>query len=197
MAQMVCRVFLGDEDLCKDQHWLNLMFEFLENTFIAAHELRRWPIPMRTLVSRFSPICRAVRTQLQEVEQYLKPLLHKKIGPDSETNALEWVIEASKGCSYDFTTLQLTLALASLDTSSDLISKAICDLSENPALVEDIRKEIIEIVGKEGLTKSSVQRLYLLDSALKESQRLRPLGYSKLSMNTNNMHKLNSLTHSN
>ncbi|CAI7605155.1 unnamed protein product [Penicillium palitans] len=180
VAQMVCRVFLGDEDLCKDQHWLNLMFEFLENTFIAAHELRRWPIPMRTLVSRFSPICRAVRTQLQEVEQYLKPLLHKKIGPDSETNALEWVIEASKGCSYDFTTLQLTLALASLDTSSDLISKAICDLSENPALVEDIRKEIIEIVGKEGLTKSSVQRLYLLDSALKESQRLRPLGYSNM-----------------
>jgi cytochrome P450 len=117
--------------------------------------------------------------QLREVEKYLKPLLNKEIGPDSETNALEWVKEASKGCSYDFTTLQLTLALASLDTSSDLIAKAICDLSENPALVDDIRMEIVEVVGKEGLTKSSTQRLYLLDSAIKESQRLRPLGYSK------------------
>lgn len=176
---MVCRAFLGDEDLCKNQVWLNLMFEFLETTFIAAHDLRRWPIPMRRIVSRFSPMCRLVRTQIQEVEKYLKPLLDKEVGPDSELNSLEWAKEASKGSSYDFTTFLLTLALASLDTTSDLIAKAMCDLSENPALVEDIRKEIIETVGKEGLTKSSTQRLYLLDSAVKESQRLRPLGYSK------------------
>ncbi|CAG7945070.1 unnamed protein product [Penicillium nalgiovense] len=180
VAQMVCRGFLGDEDLCKNQEWLDLMYEFLETTFIAAHELRRWPMPMRRLASRFIPKCREVRVQLQEVEKYLKPLLDKEIGPDSQTNALEWVKEASKGCLYDFTTLQLTLALASLDTSSDLIAKAICDLSENPALVDDIRNEVVEIVGKEGLTKSSTQRLYLLDSAIKESQRLRPLGYSNM-----------------
>ncbi|KAJ5922338.1 hypothetical protein N7516_010041 [Penicillium verrucosum] len=177
---MVCRAFLGDEDLCKNQVWLNLMFEFLETTFIAAHDLRRWPIPMRRIVSRFSPMCRLVRTQIQEVEKYLKPLLDKEVGPDSELNSLEWAKEASKGSSYDFTTFLLTLALASLDTTSDLIAKAMCDLSENPALVEDIRKEIIETVGKEGLTKSSTQRLYLLDSAVKESQRLRPLGYSNM-----------------
>ncbi|KAJ6181200.1 hypothetical protein N7519_011661 [Penicillium mononematosum] len=167
VAQMVCRGFLGDKDLCKNQEWLDLMFEFLENTFIAAHELRRWPMPMRCLASRFIPKCREVRVQLREVEKYLNPLLDKEIGPDSEMNALAWVKE-------------LTLALASLDTSSDLIAKAICDLSENPALVNDIRKEIIEVVGKEGLTKSSTQRLYLLDSAIKESQRLSPLGYSNM-----------------
>lgn len=118
---------------------------------------------------------------LQNVVEHLKPLLEKEEDEDHDSGitALSWVKDASKGDAYDFTTLQLTLALASLDTSTDLLTKAICDMADHPTLVEDLRKEIIEVVGQEGLTKSSIQRLYLLDSAMKESQRLRPLGYSK------------------
>lgn len=179
VGQIVSRVFLGDKDLCRDPAWLEIMHEFLENTFIAAHHLRRWPIPMRLIASRFMPSCRRVRVQLHKVMKYLEPLLYKKIDPETETSALIWIKEASKGCAYDFATLQLTLSLASLDTSTDLLAKVLCDLSENPTLVNDIRKEIVEIVGTEGLTQASIQRMYLLDSAMKESQRLRPLGYSE------------------
>ncbi|KAJ5993271.1 cytochrome P450 [Penicillium sp. IBT 35674x] len=180
VAQMVARGFLGDDDLCRNPAFLNLMYDFLEDSFIAAHHLRRWPIPMRNFASRFMPSCRKVRAELQEVVKYLEPMLEKEDGPDTEMTALGWVKEASKGSAYDFTTLQLTLALASLDTSNDLLVKTLCDLSDNPSLVDDIRTEIIEVVGEEGLTKSSLQRLYLLDSAMKESQRIRPLGYSNM-----------------
>lgn len=179
VAQMVARGFLGDDGLCRNPAFLNLMYDFLEDSFIAAHILRRWPIPMRWFASWFIPSCNKVREELKEVEKFLKPLLDQEEGPETEMTALSWVKEASKGSSYDFTTLQLTLALASLDTSNDLLTKALCDLSEHPDLVEDIRKEIIEVIGQEGMTKSALQRLYLLDSAMKESQRLRPLGYSK------------------
>ncbi|OQD74862.1 hypothetical protein PENDEC_c009G06244 [Penicillium decumbens] len=179
VAQMVARGFLGDDGLCRDPVFLNLLYDFLEESFIAAHILRRWPIPMRFVASWFIPSCNKVREMLKRVEKYLKPLLDQPEGPETDITALAWVKEASKGSSYDFTTLQLTLALASLDTSNDLLTKALCDLSENQNLVEDIRKEIIEVVGQEGMTKSSLQKLYLLDSAMKESQRLRPLGYSK------------------
>ncbi|KAE8143102.1 cytochrome P450 [Aspergillus pseudotamarii] len=180
VAQMVTRGFLGDVDLCRNPAWLNCIYDFLEDSFIAAHHLRRWPMPLRLLASRFMPSCRKVREELQKVIKYLEPLLDKADGPDAEMTAISWVKEASKGSAYDFTTLQLTLALASLDTSNDLLVKTICDLSTNPTLVDDIRKEIIEVVGEAGLTKSSLQRLFLLDSAMKESQRLRPLGYSNM-----------------
>ncbi|KAE8168343.1 cytochrome P450 [Aspergillus tamarii] len=180
VAQMVSRGFLGDSGLCRNPAWLNCIYDFLEDSFVAAHNLRRWPMPLRLIASRFMPSCRKVRAELQKVIKYLEPLLDKEDGPDSDMTALSWVKQASKGSAYHFTTLQLTLALASLDTSNDLLVKVLCDLSDNPTLVNDIRKEIIEVVGEEGLTKSSVQKLYLLDSAMKESQRLRPLGYSNM-----------------
>ncbi|KAJ5087828.1 cytochrome P450 [Penicillium angulare] len=180
IAQMVSRGFLGEDDLCRNPTWLQLLYDFLEDSFIAAHILRRWPLFMRNIASRFLPSCQKVRSELQDVIEYLKPLIDKPDSPDTEMTAISWVKDMSKGSAYDFTTLQLTLALASLDTSNDLLTKAMCDLSEHPNLVKDIRKEIIEIVGKEGLSKSSLQKLYLLDSAMKESQRLRPLGYSNM-----------------
>ncbi|KAE8330405.1 cytochrome P450 [Aspergillus sergii] len=180
VAQMVSRGFLDDGDLCRDPAWLNLTNDFLEDSFIAAHHLRRWPVSMRLFASRFMPSCRKVRAELREVIKYLEPLLDKEDGPNSGMTALSWIKEASKGSAYDFTTLQLTLAFAAIDTSSDLLVKTICDLSDNPVLVDDIRKEIIEVVGEAGLTKSSIQQLYLLDSAMKETQRLRPLGYSNM-----------------
>lgn len=181
VAQMVTRGFLGDDDLCRDPSWLQLIYDFLEDSFIAAHILRRWPMPTRLFASWFLPSCRKVRAELREVIKRLEPLLEKAEDPDSDSdvNALSWVKDASKGDAYDFTTLQLTLALASLDTSTDLLAKAVCDMADNQDLVQDLRKEIIEVVGGEGMTKSSLQKLYLLDSAMKESQRLRPLGYSK------------------
>ena len=179
MGQIVSRVFLGDKELCRDSAWLKLLDDFLETTFIAAHHLRRWPVPMRLLASRFMPSCRKVRADLQRVMQFLEPLLYKEIDPEKETTALTWIKDAAKGRPYDFATLQLTLAMASLDTSTDLLAKTLCDLSDHPHLVDDIRKEIVEIVGAEGLTQASIGRLYLLDSAMKESQRLRPLGYSE------------------
>ena len=182
VGQIVSRVFLGDKDLCRDPVWIDTSHDFLESTFIAAHELRRWPVLMRFIASWFMPSCRKMRVDLHSVMKYLEPLLYKKIDPETETTALTWIKEASQGRAYDFATLQLTLVLASLDTSTDLVAKVLCDLAEDPILVNDIRREIISVVGTEGLTKSSIQRLYLLDSAMKESQRLRPLGYSKYPM---------------
>ena len=191
VAQMVSRGFLGDADLVRNPTWLGFIYHFLEELFLAAHILLQWPVFMRRLVSWFIPSYRKTRIQIQEATQYLQPLLDEANSPDSDTksasqkdddsptNALRWLRDASKGREYDYTTLLVTLLLASLDTSTDLLTKVVCDLSDNPEVVHDLRKEIIEVVGKEGLTRSSIPKLYLLDSAMKETQRLRPLGYGK------------------
>ena len=46
--------------------------------------------------------------------------------------------------------------------------------------VTPLRKEIESIVASEGWTKTSVDKMYKLDSFLKESIRMFPLGYGSL-----------------
>ncbi|KAI9045989.1 cytochrome P450 [Aspergillus affinis] len=184
VAQMVSRAYLGNVDLCRNPAWLQLMYDLLEESFITAHILRRWPRPLRSLAAWSIPNYRTVRAQLKEATEYLQPLFDEEKRPvslnhndDPDANAISWLKNASKGRAYNFATLLITLGFASLDTSADLLVKVLCDLSDNATLVDDIRNEIIEVVGKEGLTKSSIQNLRLLDSAMKESQRIAPLAY--------------------
>lgn len=195
MAQLSSRGFLGNEDLCRNPDWLELAFDLLEESFIAAHILRLWPLRLRRLVRWFIPSYRKALSQLQDATSWIQPLLDKRkgsasgkeISPDKNggvTTAIEWLEEASKGSAQslsaqDFTSMLLTLSLAALDTTTDLLSKTMCDLAENPKLVKDLRKEIIEVIGQEGMTRSSLQKLFLMDSVMKESQRFRPLGLGK------------------
>ncbi|PWY75297.1 cytochrome P450 [Aspergillus sclerotioniger CBS 115572] len=187
VGQLSSRGFLGDEDLCRDSAWLDLAFDLLEESFIAAHILRLWPTPLRRLARWLIPSYRKAMVLLQEATKYIQPLLDRKNGSASVkggslekdgslTTALDWLEDASKGSAENMTSLLFTLSLAALDTSTDLLSKVMCDLSEHPNLVDDLRREIIEVLGKEKMTRSSLQRLFLLDSVMKESQRIRPLG---------------------
>ncbi|KAJ5519616.1 hypothetical protein N7463_000069 [Penicillium fimorum] len=48
------------------------------------------------------------------------------------------------------------------------------DLSSHPELVYNIRAEAVSVVGKEGWSRAGLYQLKLMDSALKESQRLAP-----------------------
>ncbi|KAH7556238.1 hypothetical protein BM1_06764 [Bipolaris maydis] len=50
-------------------------------------------------------------------------------------------------------------------------------LASNPRHVEDLRKEIIEVLTADGLSKAALSNLKLMDSALKETQRLTPVSY--------------------
>ncbi|KAJ5029007.1 cytochrome P450 [Bipolaris maydis] len=51
------------------------------------------------------------------------------------------------------------------------------DMLDNPRHVEDLRKEIIEVLTADGLSKAALSNLKLMDSALKETQRLTPVSY--------------------
>ncbi|PNP80129.1 hypothetical protein FNYG_06497 [Fusarium nygamai] len=46
---------------------------------------------------------------------------------------------------------------------------------ERPELVEAVRKEIVEVLNKEGWSKKALFNMKLLDSVIKEAQRLKPI----------------------
>lgn len=53
------------------------------------------------------------------------------------------------------------------------------NLAEHPQFIQPLRDEVINVIGRQGWKKSFLYNLKLLDSVLKESQRLRPINDSK------------------
>lgn len=99
--------------------------------------------------------------------------------PTFYNDAIEWLEEESKGVSYDAAVTQLSLSMAAIHTTSDLLTETLLRLARRPALIEELRKEITEVLQAEGWKKTSLYNMKLLDSVIKESQRLRPISMGK------------------
>jgi cytochrome P450 len=69
----------------------------------------------------------------------------------------------------------LGLSIAAIHTTSDLVGQAVLNLGAHPEMIEPLRKEAIEVLQKNGWKKVALTELYLLDSFLKETQRMKPI----------------------
>ncbi|KAJ5672841.1 cytochrome P450 [Penicillium longicatenatum] len=190
VAQVSTRAFLRD-DICRDPAWVELAAQYTNDVFEASHYLREWPKFLRYAASWFLPYCRNLRKQMREAEDTLQPTIAKlKSYRESSTSSTEfskanapepssvdWLMEiAHRFHPSEFTKFQLGLFVASIDTTSDQLIKLLGDLSDESNLVDEIRAEVIDVIGKEGLNKGSLAQLQLMDSAMKESQRMAPVG---------------------
>lgn len=93
-------------------------------------------------------------------------------------DAIEWFEQVAKGRKYDPVHVQLTLSFVAIHTTADMITQLMFDLAQNPEYIQPLREEVIDVLGKLGWKKTSLYNLKLLDSVLKESQRLRPINDS-------------------
>jgi hypothetical protein len=69
--------------------------------------------------------------------------------------------------------MQLTLSVLAIHTTSDMTTQALFDLCGREELVQELRKEIISVLSQEGWKKAALYKLQLMDSFLKESQRMK------------------------
>lgn len=195
VGQVESRALLGD-DLCQHPEWLNVVEETTVDLFHAARSLRAWPPYLRPLVHWFLPSCQKLRGQIHRADEVLKPLIAKaqtkksllstQYDLDRKTfNTVELFLEAFNNDPSGVGAAQLAITVPSLDGMAEGISNILCDLSPRPDLIKDLRKEIIDVIGSEGLEKSSLPKLELMDSVMKESQRLTPVTYGKPLPNAN------------
>jgi cytochrome P450 len=70
---------------------------------------------------------------------------------------------------------QLMLSVAAVHSTADLLVQALIDISKHPELVAPTRQEIIAVQGQHAWTKAGFRNLKLMDSVLKESQRLKSI----------------------
>jgi hypothetical protein len=78
---------------------------------------------------------------------------------------------------------QMLIAFAAIHTTSMALSHAIFDLAAYPECIPELRAEVEAVIREEGyadgnLRKMGIQKLKKLDSFIKESQRMNPLGMS-------------------
>ncbi|KAG6270011.1 hypothetical protein E4U48_004037 [Claviceps purpurea] len=191
MARVTSRVFLGIE-MCRNPQWLRITTTYAVVAFKAVEELRLWPAWLRPLVQWFLPHCTAARDLVRDARSLIHPLLEKRRierndaarrGERFECNdAIDWLEQTAqdKKLTYDPACAQLSLSVAALHSTTDFFTQVMLDIACNPELVEPMRKEIISVLGVAGWSKHSLYQLKLMDSVLKESQRLKPIAIASM-----------------
>lgn len=187
IARISSRVFLGEE-LCRNEAWLKISREYASTVFPATDLLRTYPAGIiKSIAARVLPICRAAQAQVAEARTILQPVLEKRkaakaaaaaTGKTIEFNdAIEWFenISAKTKASYEPAAMQLFLSIVAIHTTSDLMTQIMTDLAAHPEIIEDLRKEIKEVLSDGGWKKTTLTSMKLLDSVIKESQRLKPI----------------------
>lgn len=186
MARISSRVFLG-ETLCRDPEWLRITTTYTTIAFQAVEELRLWPAFLRPIVHWFLPKCTQARALVEEARQLVNPLLERrrreKLAAVREgrellyNDAIEWLENTAKehGVTYDPACAQLSLSVAAIHSTTDFFTQATLDIVHHQELLEPLRSEIISVIGERDWSKHSLYHLKLMDSVLKESQRLKPI----------------------
>ncbi|OGM47935.1 putative cytochrome P450 monooxygenase [Aspergillus bombycis] len=186
VAQLSSRIFLGDQ-ICRNPNWLRITVDYTIDSFKAAEALRLWPKAFRAIVAQFLPSCRKIRAELQEAQDIIWPVLDARRRdkqaaisggkePERYNDAMEWLEECAKGRSYEPAFGQLIFSVAAIHTTSDMLTQVLYDLCGRNELIQALREEVITVVQEEGWKKPTLYKLKLMDSVLKESQRLKPIG---------------------
>ena len=191
VARLSSRVFLGEEG-AHNEAWLKITTEYTKTAYIAAYLLRLWPPILRPIVHWFLPPCRKLRAQVAEARRILLGIIEARRAakasaraegrPAPEYNdAIAWFEQdvQERDSRYDPVVAQLILSQAAIETTTDLLTQTILDIAQHQEVVEPLRQEIAQVIREGGWKKSSLYDMKLVDSVLRESQRLKPLAMSK------------------
>jgi cytochrome P450 len=183
-------VFLG-ETFTRNKNWIRVTAMFTTNLFTAIAATRLFHPALRPLVDLFSPLNRRVRKDQAAVVAMLKPVLDQRRNelraaekegrkPELPDDSIEWFRSSANGRTYPEIWIQLGLVQVAIQTTSDLMCQTVLNICAYPEYVEPLRQEIIEVLGTRGLSKEGLAELRLLDSFIKETQRLKPVSMASM-----------------
>jgi hypothetical protein len=196
VARLSARVFLG-LPICRDPRWLQISKDYTIDSFVAARLLRMCPELIRPVVYWLIPTCTRLRKQVADARKLIEPEVERRIKkanealaagrkPPKASDAIAWMVEvAQNGRDTDFVAAQLSLTTAAIHTTSETTMKCLVQLCKTPELQDQLRQEMLQVLSTDGWSKTSLYKLRLLDSFLKEVQRhnAMSLGKSHLSLN--------------
>lgn len=183
IARMASSIFVGPE-LARNPEWQTLITSYTTVFFNSVRVLRNWPKALHPVVHWILPECRKARDQVRLGRRILEPVLGQRAAMKKSAAAegralifedtIEWVDEVAKGRSYDPVAIQLGLAMGAFHTTTQLARQALLDIAAHQDLIEPLREDIALAVQESGWTAAGLFKMKLLDSVIKETQRLKP-----------------------
>ena len=190
IARLTARILLGS-DVGRNEEWLEIARNYTTYMIIGSRQMRLVPTFSRPLIYWLLPSCMALRRIVRKSGTLILPEVrrrHKEIedimragGKPTETaDGISWMIETARGKPIDYVTGQLTLSIAATHETTELMTHCIVQFCDTPEVVQPLRDEVIEVLSQNGWGKTSMYKMKLMDSFLKEVQRIRqlPLGES-------------------
>lgn len=183
-ARLSAKILLGDR-LCRNKEWISVSINFAGVVLSAGRALRAWPVLLRPLVHRFLPMLKFLRSQIAHARRIMEPELtarrQARDGTEKPMDSLSWIDDVRRGRDFDVVAGQLFLTFAAIHTTSSALTAFMYDMLSNPEYFTLLREEIVQVFTEDGgWSKGSLYKLKLMDSCLKESQRLHILGPRKL-----------------
>ena len=184
VSRLSSRVFLGPE-LCRDPRWLAIAQSHTVNLFQASMAMRQGSSLRRLLTFWFNPLYKQLRRQVCDARRILKPLIEKHKAevrkalaaggkPAKVADLIGWMVAQARASNIDYAAGQLGMSVVGIHTTTEALAEALVDLCQHPELFKPLREEIVREVKDEGWTRTSLQKMRLIDSFLKESQRMHP-----------------------
>ncbi|KAF7714904.1 Uncharacterized protein PECH_007854 [Penicillium ucsense] len=173
-------VFVGPEK-ASDPEWQMLSQAYVRELFSAVNELRTWRPSLRSVVQWFLPHTSACRALVRKARVMIDEVV-KRRAEESDlaqrqgrtarryNDVLSWTSHMPSN-KLHLGDIQLALAMAALFTTNEALRQTLIDLAEHPELVAPLRREIEESISRHGLCQAALQKMDLLDSVMKESQR--------------------------
>lgn len=186
------RIFTGSS-IARSEDWIYASVNFTVDIFQGGQELKRWNPLLRPLMFRLLPAMQRIAKHQATARRMLFPIFQaraeaeKEQGYQKPEDTIQWMQERSRHrTKFDFfeqSDVQLKLGLAAIHTTGTTLTHIIFDLAARPEYIEPLREEVRRVLEADhgALTKQGLSKLCLMDSFMKESQRLSPIAYCRFS----------------
>lgn len=182
ISRAASSIFVGPE-LASDPEWQAVSRAYVLDFFSAVPEMQSVHPWLRSIRQYSLPHASACRTGLARAREMVNKIVQKRrqeTNPPAYYDALAWTMENPAAEGFEPGDVQLALAMAALFTTSELFRQVLVEIARRPGYVGPLRQEIEGAMG-DGVTGTSLVKMGLLDSFIKECQRqIPPLGMSLL-----------------
>ena len=187
IARLSAYVLLGGKDASEDEQWLKTSVDFTMNVFATTFLLRFFPRFTHRVVGLLLPSTWRIQMNLRAARKVVGRIVRERGGrrkypqidvtresPDFLDRAIREMETTGHGMD-ELPQLQLILGLAAIHTTAMLGAQAVYEMCARPEYIDLLREEARVAVDEEGRwNKKTVDRLQMLDSFLKEAQRVNP-----------------------
>jgi cytochrome P450 len=188
ISRVICRstnrIFVG-VPLCRNRDYQNLNMAYAVHFMKFIRTISWFPGPLKPIASR---MLSNIPSQVQKEIEFIRPMVQERFAKmeeygedwdDKPNDMLMWLMTEATGVERSvegFARRLLMINFASIHTTSVTVTQVLYRLLSNPEYLEPLREEVDSVIREEGWTKAGMDRLYKVDSFLRETQRLDGIG---------------------